>query len=177
MERTTWCCSRRREGSARETTRGGVEGGERMGLEGAEELSGGDGDVAGEGLHAGLLGEHGVGAEGLAEPLDRGGGERGGDVRPLGMALRVMPQEALLEGGGEVGVGVAEQAGEIVGGRAAPHALVIDQNGPLAAEQDVAGLQVAVDQRLRGFRQKKRNGFQFGSNGRDLLFRSLQGAA
>ena len=121
-----------------------------MGLEGAEELSGGDGDVAGEGLHAGLLGEHGVGAEGLAEALDGGGGKDRRDFRALGVAGGIEAQKRLLEGCGEIGVGVAEEAGEVVGGRTAAHALEVDHDRLPAAEKDVAGLPIAMDQRLRG---------------------------
>ena len=126
-----------------------------MGLEDAEKLAGGAGDVAGEGLHAGLVGEHGVGAEGLAEALDGGGGKGRRDFLALGMAGGIEAQKRLLEGCGEIGVGVAEQAGEVVGGRAAAHALVIDHDRPPAAEEDVARLPVAVDQGLGGLGQDR----------------------
>ena len=148
-----------------------------MGLEDAEKLAGGAGDVAGEGLHTGLAGEHGVGAEGLAESLDGGGGKGRCDFQALGVAGDIEAQKRLLEGCGKIGVGVAEEAGEVVGGRAATHALVVDHDWLSAAEKDVAGLPIAMDQRLRGTGENCRNRFQLGGDGRDERFGCAQAGA
>ena len=121
------------------------EGGEGVGFEGAEHLAGGGGDVASEGFHAGGLREDCVGAEGLGEALDGGGGEDVDEAVAVGMLAGIVAQEAGLLGCGEVGVGVAEEAGEVVGNGAAAHTLVIYHDGLIAAEKDVAGLPIAVD--------------------------------
>ena len=91
------CCSRRcEEGLADKGLHGGGERGQGMGVERAEELAGGDGDVPGEGFHAGFSGKNGVGTKGLAKALDGGGGEGGGDGGALGMMANVVVQELLL---------------------------------------------------------------------------------
>ena len=161
----------------REAPGDGGQRGQGLRAERAQELARGGGDMAREGFHARLLREHGIGAEGLAQALDGGGGERGGDGRALRMARGVVPQQNLLERRGEVGVGVAEQAGQIVGDRPAAHALVVDQHRLRAAEQDVAGLEIAVDQSLGRSGENGGDRVQFRGDGGDLRFRQAQARA
>ncbi len=86
-------------------------------------------------------------------------------------------EEALLEGGGEVGVRIAEEAGEVVGGGAAAHALVVDHDGLVSAEEDVAGLPIAVDQGLGGIGEEAGDGLKFGGDGGDLPIRDVESGA
>ena len=100
----------------REATGDGRERRQRLSAEGAQQLAGGGGHVAREMRHARLLRKHGIGAERLAQALDGGGGDNRGDRAALGMPIRVVAQERLLEGCRQIGVGIAKQAGEIVSG-------------------------------------------------------------
>ena len=93
------------------------------------------------------------------------------------MAADVAGQQFPLQGGRQIGVRIAQQAGEIVGGRAAAHALGVDPDGLAAAEEDVAGLSIAMDQGLRRFREKARNRIQFGRDGGDLPGRRMEAIA
>ena len=94
--------------------------------------------MAGEGFHAGLARQDGIGAHRLAEALDGGGGEYRENGVTLRMPPRVLPQQALLERRWQIGVGIAQEAGEIIGGGAAAHALEVDHDRLRAAEQDIA---------------------------------------
>ena len=134
-------------------------------VDGAEEQAGGGGGILGKSFHAGLAGEDGIGADGLAEALDGCGGEGGRDGLAMGMAAAVEAQEILAEVGGEVGVGIAKEAGEVVCGGAGAHALEIDHDGEVAAEEDVAGLPVAVDEGFRRSGEAACDGTEFERGG------------
>ena len=88
-----------------------------------------------------------------------------------------MAQELALDRGGEVGIGIAEEAGEVVGGGAAAHALVVDHDGLGAAEEDVAGLPVAVKEGLGGAGEEAGNRLEFCGDGENLFGGGVLGAA
>ena len=120
-----------------------------MGGKGAKQLAGCHGDVAGEQFHAGFLAEHSIRTEGLAQALDGGSREGSGDGFTLRMAASIVFQQATLEGRRQVGIGIAQKAGEVIGGGAAAHALVINHDRLRTAKEDIAGLPVAMDQSRR----------------------------
>lgn len=120
-----------------------------MGGKGAKQLAGGCGNMAGEQFHAGFLAEHGIRTEGLAQALDGGSREDSRDGLALGVAASIVLQQATLEGCRQVGIGIAQKAGEVIGGGAAAHALVINHDRLRTAKEDIAGLPVAMDQSRR----------------------------
>lgn len=100
--------------------------------------------------------------------MDGGKGVGGGDLRALGVLGGVVGEEVALPGGGEVDVGVAKEAGEVVGDGAAAHALVVYHDGVRAAEENVAGLPVAVDEGVGGGAEAPGVGLEFALDGVDL---------
>lgn len=93
------------------------------------------------------------------------------------MFAGILPQEGLLQVGRKVGVGIAQEAGDIIRRRTAPHSLVVDPYRVAPAKEDVAGLQIPMDQNVRRISQEPRDRFQFRSDGGRLLFRDLEAAA
>ena len=100
--------------------------------------------------------ETAVRAEALHEPLD---GRVRQDLRHLGAPgpLRVERDERAPLALGERHVGVVDERGEVVGRRAQAHALEVDEREAPVLPEDVRGLEVAVDERLRLLLQDRRD--------------------
>lgn len=110
------------------------------------------------------VGKLGVGAAGLEEALDGGILVDGPPVFRVGAGLPVIGEvECLLLAWRKLGVGVEQKRGEIVLRNPLAQALEVDEGDlPVRLDEDVAGLEVAVDERAREPRQSVGEGSQGG---------------
>ena len=95
--------------------------------------------------------EETVGAEGLHEALHgaelEGVLEVGWDLRAVRTGLcAVIGEEFVAFGVGEGDVGIEEDGGEVVLSEPVAHALEVDEAGVVVADDDVLGLEIAVDE-------------------------------
>ena len=107
----------------------------------------GGGDVLEEVGFAEVATEVAVGTEGLHEALggaeEEGFAELGeGEAAEVGVVL----EEFLALRAGEVDVGVIEEGGEVVLGKAEAEALVVDEPGAVFVNEDVLALEVPMDE-------------------------------
>ena len=77
------------------------------------------------------------------------------DPGQRGRGLQVLRLELIAEIEGQVRLGVEQQRGEVVGQRAAPSSLVIDEPRLTVAHHDVARLEIAVEKKVGGRPQQK----------------------
>ena len=77
------------------------------------------------------------------------------DVDVMGERIEIVIEELLAEFGWEIGLGVVEERGDVVLEGAFAAALVIDEIGLAVAEHDVAGLEVAIEEKVARGAEKK----------------------
>jgi hypothetical protein len=63
-----------------------------------------------------------------------------------GETVEIVIEELLAEFGGEIGLGVVEERGDVVLESALAAALIVDEEGIAVAEENVAGLEVAIEE-------------------------------
>src|SRR6267142_4851126 len=85
-----------------------------------------------------------VAQEGVAVYLDK-----------AGKAVEIVIEELLTELGGQVGFGIVQERGDVVLQSAFAAALIVDKKGIAIAQQDVAGLEVAVEKVIARCAQEK----------------------
>ena len=135
--------------------------------EGAVELAQRGRDVPGEMPQLRPRGQLGEGPERLHEALDRGPPEAFKlDRKPR--PLRIVLKQLCLHDLRQLGVGIAQQRGQVIGGRAEPQPLEIDQVQPLLVPEDVARLQVAMKEHLGRAVQPRHRAGQFLLDAGDL---------
>src|SRR6266851_6655169 len=67
-----------------------------------------------------------------------------------GEAIEVMVEQLLAQVGRQVGLGIVQKRSDVVLQSALAAALIVDEEGIAIAQQDVAGLEVAIEEVIAG---------------------------
>jgi hypothetical protein len=89
------------------------------------------------------------------------------ELNETGKPVEIMIEELLAEVGREIGFGIVQERGDVVLESAVTAALIIHEKGIAVAQQDVAGLEVAVEKVIAGSVEE-----EFGEAG-EVFFKSV----